>query len=133
MKSATGDHELVFVGGSHRSVTSPKTSKVGHLSVASIPRVRQGRGSKSEDAQRSLGIAAGTEDVDHSALSRSRHLTDTSPECRPAGANERWWSCTPYWDRSKQVLLESSPRLLRKARCLQALFPGGDFMMVVRH
>jgi hypothetical protein len=39
----------------------------------------------------------------------------------------------PFWDPSKQVLLEKSPPNLMRMRFLQTLFPGARFVMIVRH
>lgn len=67
------------------------------------------------------------------AFNDEAHLTERSSLCTEQNRQTlvRQWG--PYFDLSKQVLLEKSPANLIRARFFQAMFPGAKFLFIVRH
>ena len=126
-------HQVVFVGGLHRSGTSPL-----HRVLATHPDVStfSGTGVQEDEGQHLQDIyppAAAHGGPGRFALDAASHLTETSA-LRSADAAARLaaaWS--PHWDLTRLVLVEKSPPNLIRTRFLQALFPQAAFVMVVRH
>jgi len=130
--SIAGDHQLVFVGGLNRSGASRLTSMLGSHPLVSMLRP-SGRGQEAEELQRLFDAASAEAGPDTSTRSPAMRLTETSPACRSATAEELWRLWQPHWDLSKKVLVERSAFNLLRARFLQGLFPDASFIMVIRH
>lgn len=124
---------LVFVGGLHRSGTTPlarwlaDSPLVSGLSGTGVP------GDEGQHLQHVLPPAIQHGGPGRFAFSRAMHETEFSPRASRALAIQISRAWTPYWDLDRPLLLEKSPPNLLRARLLQALFPGCAFVIVVRH
>jgi hypothetical protein len=67
------------------------------------------------------------------AFAPAAHLTEQSPLVGPASASRLVSEWMPYWEPSRQLMLEKSPPNLIMGRFLQALFPGSALLVVIRH
>jgi sulfotransferase family protein len=127
------DHRLVFVGGLHRSGTTPLTRCLAaHPQVSGL----QDTGVEEDEGQHLQTVyppARAHGGPGRFALSRAAHLTDTSPLLTPDTARRLLEQWRPHWDLAKPVLVEKSPPNLVMARFLQGAFPDARFVMVVRH
>lgn len=126
-------HLLVFVGGLHRSGTTLLTHCIGEHPQASCFQ----NTNVSEDEGQHLqnvyppGIAIGG--PGRFGFSPEAHLTDKSQLVRRDSAARLLDAWKPFWDCSRQVLVEKSPPNLVRARFLRAVFPNARFVMIVRH
>lgn len=122
---------LVFLGGLHRSGTTPLARALAaHPDISGMV----GTGQPRDEGQhvQSVYPAANAHGGAGSFALRSRaHLDegDTSPEAA-ARLSAQW---SPYWDLDRPLLLEKSPPNLIRMRFLQAAFPGAAFVVIVRH
>lgn len=124
---------LIFVGGLHRSGTTPFARILGeHPDVSSLTDtgVIEDEGQHLQSVY-PPGTAYGGSG--HFARDSRAHLTETSPLVTHANAERLLTSWTPYWDLSRQRLVEKSPPNLVMGRFLQSLYPGARFVMLVRH
>lgn len=125
---------LAFVGGLHRSGTTPVTRWISEHPAVSAFRdtgVHEDEGQHLQDVYRTAGAHGGP---GRFALDPDAHLTESSPLVSEDSRERLWASWSPHWDLSKPVLVEKSPPNLVRTRFLQALF--GDetrFVIVIRH
>ena len=130
---AVDGSRMVFVGGLHRSGTTPM-SRV----LAAHPRVSGllDTGVTEDEGQHLQAVyPPGTTygGPGRFAFSPAAHLTENSPLAVPQSAARLLSSWSPYWDDSKGLLLEKSPPNLIMGRFLQAVFPGSSLLVVMRH
>lgn len=122
-------HQLVFVGGMHRSGTTLIADILGDLPGGSGLR---GTGVPMDEGQHLQRVYVGARGrMDRWAFAPEAHLTEA--HARPGAARELWDAWSPYWDLGARHLVEKSPPNLTKMRYLQALFPGARFIAVTRH
>jgi hypothetical protein len=123
--------QLVFVGGMHRSGTTPLADLLAEheqISGLSSTSVKMDEGQHLQDVYPPTrsGMAK-------FALEPGAHLTEESHLVSPANAQRLLAAWAPYWDLDSPLLLEKTPRNLILGRFLQALFPGSALIVVVRH
>jgi hypothetical protein len=108
--SAAADGRLlVFVGGLHRSGTTPVTHWLGeHPSVSAFrdTGVSGDEGQHLQDVYRIAGAHGGP---GRFAFDPEAHLTEFSPLVSAESRERLWASWCPHWDLSKPVLVEKSP------------------------
>ena len=118
---------LVFVGGLHRSGTSPLYRAIAlHRDVSALPK----------EGQALQGVYPTGRDLGGPGcfgFSAYAHLTESSSLATDATRSRLFEDWGPHWDLRKPVLIEKSPPNLLKMRFLQALFPRAAFVMVIRH
>lgn len=126
---AWDQHQLVFIGGMHRSGTTLLADILGSVPGGSGLR---GTGVPMDEGQHLQRVYVGARGrMDRWAFAPEAHLTET--DAAPGDAAALWAAWAPYWDLDARLLVEKSPPNLTKMRYLQALFPGARFIAVTRH
>jgi hypothetical protein len=129
----TPGHRLVFVGGLHRSGTTPLARCLAaHEQVSGFA----GTGVEEDEGQHLQTVyppARAHGGPGRFALRPAAHLTEQSPLLTPDAASRLLARWRPHWDLTRPVLIEKSPPNLLMTRFLQAAFPDARFLMVVRH
>jgi hypothetical protein len=127
------DHQLVFVGGLHRSGTTPLARALAeHPQIAGLV----GSGAREDEGQHLQHVYPKAKVYGGSgrfARDPRAHLTEASPLVSATSAAELRAAWDPYWDLTRPLLLEKSPPNLIMGRFLQALFPTSSMIIVVRH
>lgn len=128
-----GTHRFVFIAGLHRSGTS-----FFHKALQQHPEISgfTGTGVPEDEGQHLQtvfppGMAFGG--PGRFAFHPEAHLTEDSPLCTPATADQLLRDWSPFWNLEKPVLIEKSPPNLLKTRFLQGLFPNACFVVILRH
>jgi Sulfotransferase family len=125
--------QLVFVGGLHRSGTTPLTDIIAaheEFSGLTDTGVSENEGQHLQDVYPRIRQYGG---MGRFAFAPAAHLTEDSPLATRANAERLLRAWRPYWDWSKPRLVEKSPPNLIMGRFLQALFPDCSVVVVVRH
>ncbi len=127
------DARIVFIGGLHRSGTTPLAKWLAdHPEVSGLSNtgVYEDEG---QHLQSVYPIAMAHGGPGKFAFDPEARLTEESGLVSPDAPQSLIEAWTPYWDASKSVLLEKSPPNLIRMRFLRALFPSARFIMVLRH
>lgn len=123
----------VFVGGLHRSGTTPLARVLGaHPEISGLTGtgVSEDEGQHLQDVYPRIRAYGG---MGRFANSPEAHLTAASAIATPANADRLFAAWQPYWDLDRRLLLEKSPGNLIMTTFLQALFPGAAMIVVIRH
>ena len=124
---------LVFLGGLHRSGTTPLARWLAaHPEVSGLSATGAFE-DEGQHLQSVYPIAAAHGGPGRFTLDPAARLTETSPLLTPDAAQLLLDAWMPFWDTSKAALVEKSPPNLIRMRFLRALFPQARFVMVVRH
>lgn len=122
---------LVFVGGLHRSGTSPLARALAsHEDISAM----HGTGAPEDEGQHLQSVyapALASGGAGSFALDPGSHLDEQHAGPDVAARLSSDWS--GHWDLDRPVLLEKSPPNLVRMRYLQAVFPGARFILLVRH
>lgn len=124
---------LVFVGGLHRSGTTPLArwlSEHPHVSGLAGTSVPEDEGQHLQDVYSPANVHGGP---GRFAFDSTARLTEESQLVSATAASDLLNAWSPFWDMSKTVLIEKSPPNLIRMRFLRALFPDAAFVMIVRH
>lgn len=124
---------LVFVGGLHRSGTTPlATAIAAHPEVSGLhdTGVKEDEGQHLQSVYPKAKLYGG---AGRFALDPRSHLTEDSSLVTDQSAQRLVGEWSRYWDLDRRLLLEKSPPNLLMGRFLQALFPGAALVIVVRH
>jgi hypothetical protein len=124
---------LVFVGGLHRSGTTPFANALAqHPDVSGLTDtgVSENEGQHLQDVYPKIRAYGG---MGKFANAAQAHLTESSHLVTPASSQALLDAWEPFWDLSKSHLVEKSPSNLIMGRFLQALFPQSAMIIVMRH
>ena len=124
---------IVFIGGMHRSGTS-----ILHSLLRENPAVSGffDTGAKQDEGQHLQTVFPPAKHYGgpgRFGFHPEAYLTEASATATPESRDRLLREWGPYWDLSKQVLIEKSPPNLVRSRFLQALLPEACFLFIVRH
>ncbi len=124
---------LVFVGGLHRSGTTPLARAMAeHHEISGLvgTGAMEDEGQHLQDVYPKAKVYGG---AGRFALEPRAHLTEDSPLVTSDAADRMWTAWEPFWSLDRRLLVEKSPPNLIMGRFLQAVFPGSALVIVMRH
>jgi hypothetical protein len=126
-------HHLVFVGGLHRSGTSPLYRALGtHPDVSCLANtgVPEDEGQHLQPVYPPAWQFGG---AGRFGFYSGARLTEQSRLITETNRNTIFSSWSRYWNLTKPTLVEKSPPNVIRSRFLQAMFPGSSFIFITRH
>jgi len=128
-------NHLIFIGGLHRSGTSPLFQVLRENPAISGFRF-PGDQSKEHEGQHLQTVYPNDRLLGgpgYFGFNSAAHLTETSDLVCQKNRRQLFDEWRPYWDLEKKYLLEKSPQNLLQMRFLQALFTDAVFVIILRH
>lgn len=125
--------KIAFVAGLHRSGTSLLFKALrDHPQISGLADtgIREDEGQHLQPVYPTAKVFGGPGEF---GFVPEAYMDETSPLVSAENAQQIFNAWSPYWDLSKDVLLEKSPPNLIRGRFLQALFPNAAFVVVLRH
>lgn len=129
----TPGHCLVFVGGLHRSGTTPLTRLLGaHRQISTFhdTGVKEDEGQHLQNVYPAARVHGGP---GRFGFGSAAHLTENSTLATSETATQLYASWSRHWDLARPYLVEKSPPNLLMTRFLQALFPHSRMIVIVRN
>jgi hypothetical protein len=128
-------HKFAFVGGLHRSGTTPLARWLGDHPEVSAFRDTGAPEDEGQHLQDVFKPAGGHGGAGQFAFDPAAHLTEASDLLRDDTRARLWDSWSVHWDLSRSVLVEKSPPNLIRTRFLQAAFADSPtyFIVITRH
>jgi hypothetical protein len=126
------NHQLIFVGGLHRSGTTALYQLLGSDPDVSV---FNDTGVIEDEGQFLQKVVPSDEEhggPGHFCFDSSAHLTETS-EYLEVAQDSLFQQWSEYWDLRKPILAEKTPANLIRSRFLQTVFPGSSFVFMMRH
>lgn len=133
MNARAEGSRMVFVGGLHRSGTTPLARALAqHPEISGLTGtgVREDEGQHLQHVYPKAKVYGGS---GRFAFDPRAHLTEQSPLATAESAERLREAWDPHWDLGRRYLLEKSPPNLVMGRFLQAVFPGSSLVVVTRH
>jgi hypothetical protein len=133
MNARAEGSRMVFVGGLHRSGTTPLARALAqHPEISGLTGtgVREDEGQHLQHVYPKAKVYGGS---GRFAFDPRAHLTEDSPLATAESAERLRQAWDPHWDLGRRYLLEKSPPNLVMGRFLQAVFPGSSLVVVTRH
>lgn len=131
--TAIDSSRMVFVGGLHRSGTTPLARLLAtHPEISGFA----GTGVKEDEGQHLQHVYPAAREYGGAgrfAMDPRSHLTELSSLATPENARRLLDDWAPHWDLGRRLLVEKSPPNLVMTRFLQDLFPEARFLVVLRH
>lgn len=124
---------ILFIGGLHRSGTSPLHSLLrSHPDISGFREtgVIEDEGQHLQNVLPPDNLLGGPGHFAYDAASQMDATSFDSPSEVRARLLQDWG---PFWDLDKPVLLEKSPPNLLRSGMLEAVFPEAIFVFIVRH
>jgi len=126
-------HRMVFICGLHRSGTSLLHRCIGgHPATSAFANtgVDEDEGQHLQNVYPVDGQHGGPGRFGFQPSARLTEASDLVDDDKRARLFDQW---SRYWDLSKSHLVEKSPPNLIRMRFLQAMFPGAQFIVLLRH
>lgn len=126
-------HDLLFIGGLHKSGTSifhrsvKAHSSASGFSDTGVPR------DEGQLLQSVFPPANQTGGMGRFGFRDESHLTEECPIADESHGRRLFQEWSEHWDLGKRVLVEKSPPTLIRTRFLQSLFPDARFVILLRH
>jgi Sulfotransferase family len=127
------EHDLVFVGGLHRSGTTLLARAIAKHDEVSGFRKTEALANEGQFLQSVYPIAREFGGTGRFGFDERSHMTEDSPLATEANRDTLLAEWGRYWNLERPVLVEKSPPNLLKLRFLQALFPEASFVVIMRH
>lgn len=126
-------HTVTFIGGLHRSGTTMLAKALAEHPDASGFEDTAAIEDEGQFLQSAYPLAAVHGGPGLFGFTPAMHMTEESPGANPVTGRALFEEWAPYWDLSREALIEKSPPNLIKMRFLQAALPGSRFVVVLRH
>lgn len=126
-------NKICFIGGIHRSGTTPLTNLLGTDSNFSIFRDTGVIEDEGQFLQSVLPLEKKFGAVGEFALDPRAHLTEYSPLNTKENRELLFSQWAEHWDLSRSYLVEKTPSNLIRIGLLNSLFPNSLFIIMTRH